>query len=313
MISVLLPGWMVGALTFMVMLVVLLFWALLFFVPVMLLKLLLPIPAAQDLLSRLLAGIASQWVASNQVVFRVMHAPAWNLDYHARLDPRKSYLLICNHQSWADILILFDLFYGRTPFLRFFLKQELIWVPLIGIICWALDMPFMKRHSQAAVTANPTLRDEDLATTRRFCAKYRNRPITAVNFLEGTRFTQAKRIAKQSPYRHLLRPKSAGMSFMLNAMGDQFGGIIDVTLAYQPVGDRSLLWSWLCGEQSHMAIHVDTLPIPADLMHGDYDRDPEFRGRFQNWINGIWTRKDARLDRLSGDASQTEASARLTG
>lgn len=307
MISVLLPGWLVGALTFAVMLVVLLFWGLLIFVPVMLIKLLLPVPALQDPLSRLLAGIAGQWVASNQLVYRVMHAPAWQLDYRARLDPRKSYLLVCNHQSWADILILFDLFHGRTPFLRFFLKRELIWVPLIGVVCWGLDMPFMKRHSREAIAANPALRGEDLATTRRFCEQYRRRPITAVNFLEGTRFSEAKRLARQSPYRHLLRPKSAGMSFVLNAMGEQFGGIIDVTLAYQPThGRRSPLWSWLCGEQSHMAIDVDLLPIPAEMLHGDHDGDAEFRTRFQTWVNGIWSRKDARLDRmLTQGAPQT--------
>lgn len=299
MVSMLFPGWLVGVLTFAVMLVVLLFWGLLIFVPVMLLKLLLPAPALQDGLSRLLVGIAGQWVATNQLVFRILHAPAWQLDYRAQLDPGKSYLLVCNHQSWADILILFDLFHGRTPFLRFFLKRELIWVPLIGVICWALDMPFMKRHAREAIAANPALRGEDLATTRRFCEKYRRRPITAVNFLEGTRFTQTKRVAKDSPYQHLLRPKSAGMSFMLNAMGEQFGGVIDVTLAYQPTQDgKSLLWSWLCGEQSQMRIEVDTQPIPRELIHGDYEEDADFRARFQQWVNGIWRNKDARLDRL---------------
>lgn len=311
MISVLFPGWLVGCMTFLLMLAVLLFWGGLIFLPALLLKLFLPLPAAQRFLSRLLVAIASQWVASNQLVFRVMHAPAWQLDYRAQLDPRKSYLLVSNHQSWADILILFDLFHGRTPFLRFFLKQELIWVPLIGVICWALDMPFMKRHSREAIAANPSLRDEDLATTRRFCEKYQRQPITVVNFLEGTRFTEAKRVANASPFRHLLRPKSAGVSFTLNAMGEQFGGVIDVTLAYQ--GSKSaLLWSWLCGEQSSMAIHVDTLPIPADLIGGDYEADAEFRVRFQTWVNGIWSRKDARLERMLDNAGQTQASPRLT-
>ena len=312
MISALFPGWLVGVLTFALMFVVLLFWGLLLFVPVMLLKLLLPLPTVQDRLSRTLAIIASQWVASNQIVFRLMHAPAWQLEYRAQLDPAKSYLLVCNHQSWADVLILFDLFHGRMPFLRFFLKRELIWVPLIGVICWALDMPFMKRHSRQAIAANPALRGEDLATTRRFCEKYRCRPITAVNFLEGTRFTQARHRAMHSPFRRLLRPKSAGMSFMLNAMGEQFGGVIDVTLAYQPTRPgHSLLWSWLCGEQSQMAIDVDLLPIPGDLLHGVYDQDDAFRDRFQHWVNGIWSRKDALLERMLDEGS-AQAHAQTT-
>lgn len=306
MVSVLLPGWLVGCMTFLVMLVVLLFWGGVILLPVLLLKILLPFQACKRPMSKLLAGIASQWVASNQLVFRVMHAPAWDLDYRAQLDPRRSYLLICNHQSWADILILFDLFHGRTPFLRFFLKQELIWVPLIGVICWGLDMPFMKRHSREAVAANPKLRDEDLATTRRFCEQYQRQPITVVNFLEGTRFTEPKRVASGSPFRHLLRPKSAGMSFTLNAMGEQFGGIIDVTLAYQ-ASRKSILWSWLCGEQSQMSIHVHTLPIPTDMIRGDYEADAEFRARFQHWVNSIWSHKDARLERMLDTAGQTQA------
>jgi 1-acyl-sn-glycerol-3-phosphate acyltransferase len=260
-----------------------------------------------------MVAVAQQWVASNQLVYRVMYAPAWHLDYRAKLDPSKSYLLICNHQSWADIQILFDLFHGRTHFPRFFLKQELIWVPIIGAACWALDMPFMKRHSREAIAANPALRNEDLATTRQFCEKYLHRPITVVNFLEGTRFSESKRDTTGSPYRHLLKPKTAGLSFTLNAMGEQFGGIIDVTLAYLPTRRKNLVWSWLCGEQAQMAIHVHTLPIPSELIHGDYEADAEFRARFQAWVNGIWSRKDARLERMLSGADRAQASTpRLT-
>lgn len=311
MISVLLPAWLVGALTFATMSVVLLFWGGMVLMPLVVLRALLPFAFVQKALSPLIVEIASQWVASNQLVYRVMHAPAWHLDYRAQLDPQKSYLLICNHQSWADIQILFDLFHGRTHFLRFFLKKELIWIPIVGIACWALDMPFMKRHSKQAIAANPALRGEDLRTTQRFCEKYRRRPITVVNFLEGTRFSESKRAASASPYRHLLKPKSAGLSFTLNAMGEQFGGIIDVTLAYQPAR-KGLVWSWLCGEQSHMAIHVDTLPIPPEMIRGDYEGDAEFRARFQAWINGIWSRKDARLERMLNGADRAEATPRLT-
>lgn len=311
MISMLLPGWLVGITTFALMLVVLLFWSVPFFLPVMLLWLLMPYAPLQDLLSRLLVAIATQWVASNQLVFRVMHGPGWQLDRRGSIDRRKSYLLIGNHQSWADILVLFDLLHGRTHFLRFFLKRELIWVPLIGVICWALDMPFMKRHSREAIAANPALRNEDLETTRRFCERYRTRPITVVSFLEGTRFSEAKRMATGSPFRHLLRPKSAGASFTLNAMGEQFDGIIDLTIAYRPTR-QALLWSWLCGEQSGMEIHLDTLPIPLEMIHGAYDTDEEFRHRFQNWVNAIWSRKDARLARMQQTSGQGQAQPRLT-
>ena len=52
------------------------------------------------------------------------------------------------------------------------------------------------------------LRGQDLETTRRACAKYRNQPALILNFLEGTRFTAAKHEQQASPYVHLLRPKA---------------------------------------------------------------------------------------------------------
>jgi 1-acyl-sn-glycerol-3-phosphate acyltransferase len=265
--------------------------------PLALIKFMVPVHAVQRACSRISVALALNWVSTIQLIGRLLHTPSWEVDWRGQLDPRQSYLLISNHQSWADILILFDLFHGRVPFLRFFLKQQLMYVPIVGLGCWAMDFPFMKRHPREAVAANPDLRNQDLVATRRACEIFKTAPATVVNFAEGTRFSEAKRLAKQSPYRHLLRPKSAGLSFTLNAMGEQFAGILDVTLAYQPT-DKPLLWSWLCGEQDDLQIHVDLLPIPADMIHGDYEADEEFRTRFQSWINGLWSCKDARLEAM---------------
>ena len=295
MLSILLPGPLVGVLKFILMLAALLGWfsLILPFIPLRL----VPHAGLQRLARGVIVYLAGQWVGTNQVIYRLLHPMQWQLDFRAQPRPRTSYLLISNHQSWVDILLLFDVFHGRTPFLRFFLKHELLYMPIIGQVCWAMDFPFMKRHSREAIAAEPALRDEDLETTRRACEVYRRLPVTVVNFLEGTRFSEAKRVARQSPYRRLLPPKSAGLSFALNAMGEQFAGVIDVTIAYQP-SDKSILWSWLCGEQDNLALHVDVLPVPPELLHGDYESDPEFRARFQAWVNGIWTRKDARLERM---------------
>ena len=219
----------------------------------------------------------------------------WDIDVRGALDPSRSYLLVSNHQSWIDIILIVHVFRHRVPPPAFFLKHELLWVPVIGFACWAMDFPFMKRHTRAEIERNPSLRDEDLATTRRACEHFRQRPVTIVNFAEGTRFSEAKRVARGSPYRHLLRPKAAGLSFALNAMGDQLAGIIDVTIAYRPTGS-SPLWSFLCGEQNQLAIHVDVRPLPAELLHGDYQGDAAFRERFQHWVNSLWTEKDKRLD-----------------
>ncbi len=308
MLSVIFPPAIIGFLT-SIALTVLVVGAFLLQSPAALLKL-IPYPPLQRACSHYCIWIATNWVRNNKLLFRLLHTVQWDVDVRTQIDPTKSYLLIANHQSWADIVLLFDLFHGRVPFPRFFLKWELIYVPAIGIGCWAMDFPFMRRHSKSAIKANPQLRNQDLETTRRACELYRSEPVTVINFLEGTRFSEEKRVRGQSPYRHLLRPKAGGMSFALNAMGDQFAGIIDVTIGYQPTR-KSKLWSFASGEQDQLSVFIDVLPIPQEMMAGDYETDPEYRKRFQSWINGIWARKDARLERMQAQrpAMQTQRPA----
>jgi 1-acyl-sn-glycerol-3-phosphate acyltransferase len=307
MLSYWLPAPLIGVLTVSVMFVALIFWFCVM-LPGVLLRL-IPWAPLQRLAGRYCVAVARRWVGTNQLIFRALHPMDWEIEFNGSPDPRRSYLLIGNHQSWADILILFDVFHGRVPFLRFFLKHELRYVPIIGLVCWAMDFPFMKRHTRETLAANPQLRNEDLETTRRTCEIYKTQPVTVVNFLEGTRFSEAKRQAKGSPFRHLLRPKSAGVAFTVAAMGEQFAGVLDVTLAYRPPRDKSLLWSWLCGEQNQISLIVDLLPIPADLLNGDYEQDPAYRARVQRWVNDIWERKDHRLKRLRDPQQHPDAHA----
>lgn len=286
MLSVLLPPSLVGLLAGAVLMLSTL-TAFLLFTPFIAIKLLVPIPAVRRACTEVLFGIAYYWSAFDRAFYRLMYPVAWEIDVRGTFDPNASYLLIGNHQSWIDILLTFDQFHTRTPPLCFFLKRELMWMPVIGAACWAMDFPFMSRRSQRA----------DLEATRKFCERFRNQPVTVVNFAEGTRFSEEKRVSKKSPYRHLLRPKAAGLAFTLDAMGDQFAGIIDLTIAYRP-SKYPVLWSFLIGEQTELAIHIDVLPVPAELMAGNYAEDKVFRERFHAWLNGLWQRKDARLERM---------------
>lgn len=281
------------------------------FVPFMVLKLLVPIVGFRRACTDVLFAIARHWASFNQVVYRLLYPVSWDIDLRGQLDPDRSYLLIANHQSIIDILLLFDQFHRRTPPLCFFLKRELRWVPIIGLACWAMDFPFMRRLRREEAANHPALRNEDLEATRRFCERFRDQPITVVNFAEGTRYSDAKRIARQSPFRHLLRPKSAGISYTLSAMGEQFAGVIDVTIAYRP-SRYPIVWSFLIGEQTNLALHIDVRPVPQDLMAGDYQSDPEFRARFQDWLNSLWRRKDARLERMLAQRPATAARPRTT-
>jgi 1-acyl-sn-glycerol-3-phosphate acyltransferase len=136
----------------------------------------------------------------------------WDVQGIAGLDPRGWYLVNCNHQSWADILVLQHLLTHRIPLLKFFLKQQLLWVPVMGLAWWALDFPFMRRHSEEVLKAHPELRGKDQEATRLACEKFSLIPTSVMNFCEGTRFTPTKHQRQQSPYRHLLRPKAGGIA-----------------------------------------------------------------------------------------------------
>lgn len=273
--------WMLGLLTLTSMIANLIFWTSLM-LPALLLRG-LPLRSLQRGCSRYCVWLAGKWVAGNHLLYRHLHDADWQVQIDGDLDPQRSYLLVANHQSWADILVLFDVFHARTPFARFFMKQELKYVPIIGQVCWAMDMPFMTRSSSQA----------DLETMRQTCEIYREVPVTIVNFLEGTRSSASKRQLVGSPYRHLMPPKSGGFCYTLNAMGDQLAGIIDATIIYER-SDFALAWSWLSGEQKQLRVHVRVLPLPPQLTAGEAGASRQLA---QTWLRDLWSEKDALLTR----------------
>jgi len=256
-------------------------------------KLVLPVVAIRRPVDRVLAAIADLWARNNLLLLRDVR---WVIHDVEDLSRRRWYLVDANHQSWADIFVLHKVFTGRIPMLKFFLKQELIWVPFIGLAWWALDFPFMKRHSQEFLRAHPERRGDDLAAIRRACEKFSLIPTAVMNFLEGTRFTPAKQSASASPYRHLLPPKAGGIALALNAMGEHFHALIDVTIYYP--GGPPTFFGLFAGEMREVVVHLRELPIPPSLVRGNYAADPEFRARMQEWVHELWSEKDALLDRL---------------
>jgi hypothetical protein len=117
-----------------------------------------------------------------------------------------------------------------------------------------------------------------------------------MNFVEGTRFTPQKHAAMESPYRHLLLPRAGGVSFVLSAMGGMLHSKLDVTIAYTT--GTPTLWDLCCGRVGTVVVDVQRRRIEEWLSAGDYMNDPAFRERFQAWLGGVWSEKDALLDRL---------------
>jgi 1-acyl-sn-glycerol-3-phosphate acyltransferase len=260
---------------------------------VALFKALLPVRPIRRVLDTLLIKIAESWIGFNSWMIRTFTHTRFVVEGEGTWRNDGHYLLMANHQSWVDIPALQMVFNRRIPFVRFFLKQQLIWVPLLGLAWWALDFPFMKRYSRETLAKRPELAGRDVEATRKACEKFRHIPVSIMNFVEGTRFTPAKHQAQQSPFAHLLKPKAGGVAFVLGAMGDALHAILDITIAY-PHGRPSLVD--LFGDRiPEIRIHVRELPIPADLIAGDYQNDAAFRERFQAWVNQLWEEKDALL------------------
>lgn len=259
-------------------------------------KALLPSERLRLACNPVLMWFAENWIAVNSAMIEMFTSTRFRVEEDASLQADGHYLVLANHQSWVDILVLQKIFNRRAPFLRFFLKRQLFWVPLLGLAWWALDFPFMGRYNRRQIAKNPELGKRDVEATRRACEKFRKIPVSVMNFVEGTRFTPEKHASQQSPYRHLLKPKSGGVAFVIDAMGDTLRAVLDVTIVY-PAGRPSMI-DLIGGRIPEVRVSVKQRSIPDGLLGGNYQDDRAFRARFQQWMNGLWDEKDAEIERL---------------
>ena len=262
---------------------------------VALVKLIVPIKGATRFCNRVLIFISTLWIRINSFNSDLFNRIQWKVSGVEHLDMKHWYLVVCNHQSWVDILVLQKVFNKKIPMLKFFLKKELIWVPVLGLAWWALDFPFMKRYSKQYIEKHPHLKGRDLKTTRKACEKFKTIPVSVMNFIEGTRFTHKKHNAQKSPYKHLLRPKAGGIAFVLSAMGESFQHFIDVTIVYPQGADT--LWGFVSGRMKKIIVEVDVLPVTRELT-GDYFNNEAFRADFCSWLNALWTKKDMTIENI---------------
>jgi 1-acyl-sn-glycerol-3-phosphate acyltransferase len=271
-----------------------LFWSVFLFT-VAVVKLLVPAEGFRRGCSAILDFIAMRWVGVNTLNMRFINRVKIRTKGTEALRAANWYLVVSNHQSWVDIMVLQNIFYRRIPLLKFFIKKELIWMPVLGLAWWALDFPFVKRYSRQILARNPHLRGQDIEITRKACTKFSQLPVSIMNFVEGTRFTPAKSRRQQSPYRHLLRPKSGGIALVLSTMGDQMTSILDVTIVYPQGAPR--FWDLLCGQVEAVKVQVHEIPIRR-VPQGNYFDDDDFRAAFQQWVNELWQAKDERIARM---------------
>ena len=286
-----LPGPIIGAISFLLYLVNTLFWL----IPIIvfsILKALIPFDFWQKIFSYLLDSMASSWVAVNTGIQRLLTRTEFQVSGLENLTMNDWYLVVSNHQSWVDILVLQRLLHGKIPFLKFFLKKELIFVPFLGIAWWALDFPFMKRYSSAFLKKHPQLKGKDIETTRKACDKFKHKPVSVMNFLEGTRYTEQKHLKQKSPFNYLLKPKAGGIAFVLEAMGGHLTKIVNGTIHYP--GGIPDFFSFISGKVAKINVSIETIEIDKSII-GDYFNDDNFKLSFQQWVNQLWLDKDATI------------------
>lgn len=241
-----------------------------------------------------MAEFADRWVGTNDAIFDRLLTTEWDVSGVEGLRTDAHYLIISNHRSWVDIFALARAFHRHAPFIRFFMKRQLIWMPVVGQACWAMDFPFMRRYTAEYVARNPDKRGKDLETTRIACRRYRRIPVSILNFLEGTRFTKEKHADQESPYRHLLRPRIGGIAFVLASLGEQLDGVIDATVAY-PIEDVTVM-DLVFNRIPRMTVHARMIDVPPEFFTSAITEPGPARDAFKTWIEQIWREKDELLE-----------------
>ncbi len=258
-----------------------------------LLKLILPFKTLRVGLSKILVWIAETWIQINSKGYRLIHGNKIAIKDLPELSKDQWYLVVANHQSIADIPIIQTVFNKKIPFLKFFIKQELIWVPFLGLAWWALDFPFMKRYSKEFLARNPHLKGKDMQQTQKSCAKFKNFPTSVINFIEGTRFTANKQQKQSSPFQYLLKPKAGGIGVVLGSMGNQMQQLLLITVAYKKQAPSN--WQYLCGAFDEAVVNCEKIVIPNTLLNKNYQTDENFKAELFKWSENLWYKQDKKL------------------
>jgi|TARA_B100001123_G_C15274345_1_gene1011564 1-acyl-sn-glycerol-3-phosphate acyltransferase len=282
---------LIGVTAFIFVLLNTLFWCI-FLLSFAVLKLLLPIESWKIFFTKLIIFIGECWIFCNKAWINLLHKPKWKVNGFQKLDSKNWYLVTANHQSWADIFVLQSITNRNIPMLKFFMKDVLKWVPIIGLAWWALDMPFLKRYTKDQLEKNPKLRGRDIEQMKKSFGRYSRYPVSIFSFAEGTRFTEDKKLKQKSPYQKLLLPKTGGIALALSTM-PYIKSFINFTIKYD--SEHRTFWKFLCGKMNDVTVEVEIIEIPESFFGNDYLNDESFRQEIKGWLNQIWLKKDKLL------------------
>ncbi len=264
-------------------------------------KLLIPISKFNIIISRIAYWISGGYVLANNFLIKYFYDPEWVIQGRENLKRDGTYLVISNHLSLLDIPALQRVFFQQIPFLRFFIKQQLIFVPFLGQGLWALNFPSMKRYSKFTLNKHPELRGKDLETTKLSCEKMRGQPVSMLIYAEGTRFTPEKHRKAKSTFRNLLKPRAGGIHTILKSLGDELSSILNVTLVY-PGHLSPSLFDFLLGKVSRIVIRIESLKLGENEVPS-FETIKSKTGSLavRNFLNQTWEDKDKIISKIHSE------------
>ena len=207
--------------------------------------------------------------------------PGIDLKLHDPLPRQGPYILISNHHTWVDILILFTVFHKRMPMFVFVMKRELLWMPILGVVCWGLGHPFLRRDKKRV---GGVVKDVlTLQTAVNSCVKHGH---GIMIFPEGSRYSTKGGPA--SGYRYLLKPKSKGLSILCNQFVDEHIPVVDVTLAYHTIGFQP--GDFFGRRLGRVLVDVRSTTVTADQAN--------------TWLLDVWLKKDQLIHQYKRSLSE---------
>ena len=264
--------------------------------PMALIRLLL-IGSWRSVLTRRMDLIIDLWVSANNGLIRAFRLIDINVDWPEEPLRRDCwYMVVSNHQTWTDIILLQSVLRPALPPLKFFTKRELLWLPLAGLAMKLLGFPYVRRARQSEGGNSQAAAGKDRDAINAACAVFGNHPTAVLSFLEGTRFTPAKRDARNSRFQHLLNPKTGGLCAVLSGLADELDTLVDVTIHYP--GDPPGFWEFLQGKCPRARMRVDAYHLNAEMR----DPDPAVqRAEVGAFIETLWQAKDVRMGEVEAE------------
>ena len=261
-------------------------------IPLGIIKFFLPITSLKVLFTKFIIKVGELWIFTNKIWVKALHNPKWQIIGKENIKSDGWTIATSNHQSFADIFLLQDITNRKMPMLKFFMKYVLIYVPVIGLSWWALDMPFLKRYTKKQLEKNPKLAGKDVREMKRALKHYALYPVTVFSFAEGTRFTLKKHHNQNSPFKNLLRPKEGGLATALSLV-NKIDSLIDFTIKFD--SKKRSFWDYLCGRMNSVKIIIKEIKIPKKFLNENLLDNHSLRSEFKEWLNSLWLEKDLLL------------------